>query len=102
MAKAKVSLRRIRLCTTEQSLTQPTCQRGGPYVFERDAAPVEEPPHRRGCRTHAALGAKALSDLGERDVRRCLDEAEDEGLVRVELERDGWPCLRASVSPVSR
>lgn len=35
MAKAKVPLRRIRLCTTEQSLTQPTCQRGGPYVFER-------------------------------------------------------------------
>lgn len=54
-------------------------------VHRTVAAPVEEPPHRRGCRTHAALGAKALFDLGGRDVRRCLDGVEDEGLVRVEL-----------------
>ena len=32
MARANAPLRRIRLCTTEQSLMQPTCQRGGPYV----------------------------------------------------------------------
>lgn len=62
--------------------------------------PVEEQPNYRRHNPHAALVGKALSDLGKRDVRRRLDEAEDEGLVR--FERDGWPCLRASVSPVSR
>src|SRR5690606_7252235 len=61
------------------------CSEACAVFFERDAAPVEEPPHRRGCRTHAALGAKALPDLGQRDVRRCLDAAQDKGLVRIEL-----------------
>jgi hypothetical protein len=31
------------------------------------------------------LGGKALPDLGQRDVRRRLDQAENEGLVRIEL-----------------
>jgi hypothetical protein len=31
------------------------------------------------------LGGKALSDLGKRDIRRLLDQAENEGLIRIEL-----------------
>ena len=55
------------------------------FFFERDAAPVEEQPHRRGRSPHASLNGKALPDLGKGDIRRLLDEAENENLVRIEL-----------------
>ncbi|WP_280938699.1 MULTISPECIES: hypothetical protein [unclassified Mesorhizobium] len=38
----------------------------------------------RATRT-VALGGKALADLGKRDVRRVLDEARNEGLIRIQL-----------------
>lgn len=42
-------------------------------------------PHLRGRSPHIALGGKTLPDLGERDIRRILDQAENEGLMCVEL-----------------
>jgi hypothetical protein len=60
-------------------------RRRAPSFFERDAAPVEEQPDRRWRRPHTAIDGKALTDLGKRDVRHVLDEAENEGLMRVEL-----------------
>ncbi len=47
-------------------------------------APIEEQPRARGRRPNAARGDKNLRDSGERDVRRHLDQAEDESLVRIE------------------
>jgi hypothetical protein len=79
MAGANAPLRRIRLCTTKQSLTQPTCRRGGPYVFDRAAGvPALFPPKgqrgdgpRRGCRICLTTAMKR-SSLQARRGRRHL------------------------------
>ena len=56
-----------------------------PSFFERDAAPVKKQPDRRGRHPHAALASKALADLSKSDVRCLLDEARNEGRVRIKL-----------------
>lgn len=91
MARADVPLRRIRLCTNEQSLTQPTCQRGGPYVFERPATAAE--PDAQGAATYPdiRLRIETAHHLVERDVLLLLDHSDDEGCVRIE----GRPTLPA-------
>ena len=73
-----------------------------PSFFERDAAPVEEQPDCRGYCLHAALSGKALPDLCKRDVRCLLDEAKNEGLVRVELRTRRLPLLTRFLLAASR
>src|SRR5690606_19938590 len=78
-------MRPYTLTQTDQNTARSSCNGAGHTFFERDAAPVEEQPDRRGRGPNAVLGGKALPDLGERDIRRILDQAENEGLVCVQL-----------------
>ena len=89
MARANVPLRRIRLCTTEQSLAQPPCQRGGPYDFEHDAAPVEKVPDGRGTGADTMLDHRPLGDLLQGDVLRLLDQRQDDASYGSSFDRPG-------------
>ena len=76
MARANAPLRRIRLCTTEQSLTQPTCRRGGPYVFARHA-PAHEEAVKSGDGDDQADLRQACAQFLKRDILACLPDGKD-------------------------
>ena len=58
--------------------------------FERQAAAVEEGPDGARARLDATLRGKPLLHLHDRHVRRQFDQSEQEGALRIELERRGW------------
>ncbi len=101
MATATVPLCRIRLCTTEPSQQQPTCQRGGPYVFVRQALGLDELPHRAVVDPQPALGElRHQSAQGElltaAPVQQPVAPDPDK------LLRPVTPILPAATLPVSR
>ena len=61
------------------------CSLACAVFFERDAALFEEHPHRRRHHPNVMLGRQPVRDLGQRDVRRLGNKAEDEALMRIEL-----------------
>ena len=64
---------------------------GGPYIFKRQAAAIEEVPKRRPSRIHITLRGKLVEHLADGHVRRGLDEPENVITVRIELQRRGCP-----------